>query len=201
MPISVRIFSDYICPFCYLGKAILNKLKSRYDIEIEHIGFEIHPETNVEGVDLRGRIAGMDELYENIRSRGKEYGINFCDLGLLANSRKALLVGEYARELGKNDEFTDRIFRSYFEDCENIGLEKVIVNVAKNVGLPESGVIEALSNPKYGQILSKNNLEGKKHNVCGVPTFIFNEKYEIVGAQPEQVFVELFERIKKESGK
>jgi predicted DsbA family dithiol-disulfide isomerase len=200
MPISVKVFSDYICPFCYLGKAILNKLKSRYYIEIEHIGFEIHPETNAEGIDLRGRIAGIDELYENIRSRGKEYGINFCDLGILANSRKALLVGEYARELGKNDEFTDKIFRSYFEDCQNISLEKVIVNVAKNVGLPESGVMEALSNPKYGQILSKNILEGKKHNVCGVPTFIVNEKYEIVGAQPEQVFVELFERIKKESG-
>ena len=113
--------------------------------------------------------------------------------------RKALLVGEYARELGKNNEFTDQIFGSYFEGCQNIGLEEVIVNAAKNVGLSEQKVKEALRNPKYEQMLSNNTLEGRKHNVCGVPTFIINEKYEIVGAQPEQVFIELFERIKKVS--
>ena len=86
MTIRVKVFSDYICPFCYLGKAILDSLKSRYEIEIEHIGFEIHPETYAEGIDLRGRISGMDEMYENVRIRGKEYGLSFCDYGILANS-------------------------------------------------------------------------------------------------------------------
>ena len=102
MKIKIKMYSDYICPFCYLGEAIIEKLKSRFDIEIEHIGIEIHPETPEEGVDLRGRIYGIEEMYENLRCRGKEYGLNFCDVKLLSNSKKALIVGEYARKVGKN---------------------------------------------------------------------------------------------------
>ena len=98
MKIKIRMYSDYICPFCYLGEAIIEKLKSRFDIEMEHIGIEIHPETPEEGVDLRGRIYGIEEMYENLRCRGKEYGLKCCDAKLLSNSKKALIVGEYARK-------------------------------------------------------------------------------------------------------
>ena len=94
------MYSDYICPFCYLGESIIEKLKNKFDIEMEHIGIEIHPETPEEGVDLRGKMSGMEEMYEHLRCRGKEYGLNFCDIRLLSNSRKALIVGEYARKVG-----------------------------------------------------------------------------------------------------
>jgi predicted DsbA family dithiol-disulfide isomerase len=193
------MFSDYICPFCYLGKAIVNRLSARFDVEIEHIGFEIHPETDSNGIDLRQLIPETNEMYDYLKVRGKEYGLNFCDLRVLSNSRKALLVGEYARELGKNDEFTDKIFKSYFEDCQNIGLEEVIVNAAQKVGLSRQRVIEALQDPFYKQMLSNSSLEGRKYDVCSVPTFIVNDKYKIIGAQPEKVFIDIFERAKNES--
>ena len=90
MKIKIKMYSDYICPFCYLGEAIIEKFKSRFDIEMEHIGIEIHPETPEEGVDLRGRISGIEEMYENFRCRGKEYGLKFCDIRLLSNSRKGI---------------------------------------------------------------------------------------------------------------
>ena len=198
MSIRVKMFSDYICPFCYLGKAIVDRLRVRFDVEIEHIGFEIHPETDSNGVDLSQLFPEIHEMYDNLKVRGKEYGLNFCDLKILSNSRKALLVGEYARELGKNDEFTDKIFKSYFEDCQNIGLEEVIVNVAQKVGLSRIRVIEALQDPLYEKMLSNSSFEGRKYNVCSVPTFIINDKYKIIGAQPEKVFIDIFERVKNE---
>jgi len=198
MTIRIIMFSDYICPFCYLGKAIIDRLKNRFDIELEHIGIEIHPETPLCGVDLRDYISETNEMYENLRCRGKEYGLHFGNVRTLPNSKKALIVGEYARKVGKNEDFTDAVFKAYFEECLDIGKEEVIIDLAKKVGLTNEDVESALKDPWLQKIFTNNCLEARKHNVSGVPTFVINGKYEIVGAQSEETFVELFEKIEKE---
>lgn len=195
MTIKIRMFSDYICPFCYLGKAIVDRLKKRYDVEIEHVGIEIHPETPSNGVDLGERIPGINEIYEHLRSRGKEYNLNFCDVRVLPNSRKSLIVGEYAKKIGKNEEFTSEIFKAYFEKCLDIGKDSIIIQVAKKIGFKEKDVKEALENPSFNKSFADNCLEARKLCIAGVPTFIINDENRITGAQPEQVFVELFEKI------
>jgi len=195
MKIKIKMYSDYICPFCYLGEAIIEKLKNRFDIEMEHIGIEIHPETPDEGVDLRGRISGIEELYENLRSRGKEYSLNFCDAKLLSNSRKALIVGEYARKVGKNAEFTHEVFKAYFERCLDIGKEAVILEIAQKVGLAKKEVEDCLKNKLCQNSFANNCVEARKLDISGVPTFMVNGKYRITGVQSEETFVELFEQV------
>lgn len=198
MKIKIRMFSDYICPFCYLGKAIIDKLKNQFDIELEHVGIEIHPETPICGVDLRKYISQTNEMYEHLRNRGREYGLNFCDVRVLPNSRRSLIVGEYSRIMGKNEEFTDTIFKAYFEDCLDIGNDEVIIDLAKKIGLTKKDVENALEDPLLQKTYSNNCAEAKKRNITGVPTFIINDEYTIVGAQPEQTFVELFGKMAKE---
>ncbi len=197
MKIEIKMYSDYICPFCYLGEAIIQKLKNKFDIEIEHIGIEIHPETPEEGVDLSGRIYGIEEMYENLRFRGKEYGLNFCDAKLLSNSKKALIVGEYARKVGKNQEFTHEVFKAYFERCLDIGKESVLFEICEKIGLNRKEIEDCLKNPLYQNSFADNCAEAKKLDISGVPTFIVNGKYRITGAQSEETFVELFEKINK----
>ncbi len=195
MKLQIKMYSDYICPFCYLGEAIIEKLKNRFDIEMQHIGIEIHPETPEEGVNLIGRICGIDEMYENLKCRGKEYGLTFCDIKLLSNSRKALIIGEYARKIGKNSEFTHEIFKAYFEGCLDIGKETVILEISKKVGLSMNEVEDCLKNPLYQNSFVSNCAEARKLDISGVPTFIVNDQYRITGAQPEETFVELFEQV------
>ncbi len=197
MKIEIKMYSDYICPFCYLGEAIIEKLKNRFDIEIEHIGIEIHPETPEEGVDLTRRIYGIEEMYENLRCRGKQYGLNFCDAKLLSNSRKALIVGEYARKVGRNQEFTHEVFKAYFERCLDIGKEVVLFEIGEKIGLNRKEIEDCLKNPLYENSFAENCAEAKKLDISGVPTFIVNGKYRITGAQSEETFVELFEKINK----
>jgi len=197
MKIKIKIYSDYICPFCYLGEAIIEKLKSRFDIEMEHIGIEIHPETPEEGVDLRGRIYGIEEMYENLRCIGKEYDLNFCDAKLLSNSKKALIVGEYARKVGKNQEFTHEVFKAYFERCLDIGKEAVLFEIGEKIGLNRKEIEDCLKNPLYENSFADNCAEAKKLDISGVPTFIVNGKDRITGAQSEETFVESFEKINK----
>jgi len=199
MKIKIKMFSDYICPFCYLGKAIIDKLKNQFDIELEHVGVEIHPETPICGVDLRKYISETNEMFEDLRSRGKDYGLNFCNVRVLPNSRKSLILGEYSRRIGKNEEFTDAIFKAYFEDCLDIGKDEVIIELAKKIGLTKHDAENALEDPLLQNIYANNCIEARKHNVTGVPTFIINDAYTIVGAQHEQTFIEIFEEIAKET--
>ena len=189
------MYSDYICPFCYLGEAIIEKLKSRFDIDMEHIGIEIHPETPEEGANLRGRIYGIEEMYENLRCRGKEYGLNFCDIRLLSNSRKALVVGEYASKIGKNTEFTHEVFKAYFERCLDIGKEAVLFEIGEKIGVSRKEVEDCLKNPLFQKGFEDNCTEARKLDIWSVPTFIINGKYRVTGAQEEKTFVELFEQV------
>ena len=146
---------------------------------MEHIGIEIHPETPEEGVDLRGRIYGIEEMYENLRCRGKEYGLNFCDARRLSNSRKALIVGEYARKVGKNTELTHKVFKAYSQRCLDIGKEAVLLEIAQKVGLSKKEVEDCLKNPLYQKSFANNCAEARKIDIRGVPTFIINDKYRI----------------------
>ena len=203
MLIKIKMFSDYICPFCYLGKAIIDNLKNQYEIELEHVGIEIHPETPPNGVDLKKYFSqtnqAVNEMYENLKCRGKQYSLNFCDLQILSNSKKSLIIGEYAKILGKNEQYTNAIFKAYFEDCQDISKEEVIVAVAEKIGLIKAQVEVALADPLLQERYEKNCSQAKEQNVTGVPTFVVNDKYTIVGAQSEQTFMELFEKMQKEN--
>ncbi len=199
MEYKIKMFSDYIWPFCYMGKGVVKELESKYNFELEHVGFEIHPETPQNGSNLYDLFPGVENMIENLKIQGKKYNINFGNLKLLSNSYKALLVGEYAKEVNKNDGFTQGIFKAYFEDCKDIGDEKVILEVAKSVDISEKEVKKALSSKKYKKILESNLQEGVSYGVESVPTFIINDKYKIVGAESKEAFERAFEMIALDS--
>ncbi|WP_125141567.1 DsbA family oxidoreductase [Clostridium transplantifaecale] len=193
--IKMKLFTDYICPWCYLGDAVVKNLKEDYDIEIDHIGFELHPDTAPEGNDLLKQFPGSDEMFDYLRERGKKYGLSFAHLTVLPNSRKALLVGEYAKEIGKNEAFVSAMWQAYFKDGKNIGEDQVIVDTAGKVGITEAEVHAAFHNKKYAEALENNMREGIKYGVDSVPTFIIEEQVKVVGARSEDIFKKALEEL------
>lgn len=194
--IKMKLFTDYICPWCYLGDAVVKNLEDDYDIEIDHIGFELHPDTAPEGNDLLKQFPGSNEMFDHLRARGKKYGLSFAHLTILPNSRKALLVGEYAKEIGKSEAFVQAMWEAYFKDGKNIGEDSVIIDTAGKVGITEEQAIAAIENPKYAELLEQNMREGIKYGINSVPTFIIEEQYKVVGAQSEDIFKKVFEELK-----
>ena len=193
----MKIFSDYIWPFCYIGKGIVDQLKKTYDIKDTWISYELHPETPPEGILLSERFKGHDvsQMYDQLRQRGKEVGIVFGNLTLLSNSRLALEASEYARDKGKYEKFHETIFRFYFTEGDDIGNIGIIASAAVKSGLDAGDMMKAISEKRYRSRLSEARQEGAKINLSGVPTFIINEKHKIVGAQPVEVFRELFSKL------
>jgi predicted DsbA family dithiol-disulfide isomerase len=187
MALKVVMFSDYICPFCYVGFETIRKLRPEFDIQLEWRGFQIHPDWPAEGIPAEkasetGDKASRAALWKRIRTLADEVGVSIKPPAVLTNSRAALAATEFARESGRDEALEERIYRAYFNEGENIGDAKVVVRLAGETGLQEGEVRDAIKSPKYEMRLKNNSLAAHNRGVSGVPTFFIGE-YPLVGAQ------------------
>ena len=108
MAMKIVMFSDYICPFCYVGFETMRKLKSEFDFQLEWRGFQIHPDWPAEGIDsdkagLPGDPASRQALWQRISAMADAVGFSMKPPALLTNSRAALAATEFARESGRDE--------------------------------------------------------------------------------------------------
>lgn len=162
------------------------------------VSYELHPETPPQGVLLSERFKGHDlsSFYEQLRARGKEVGVVFGDRALLSNSKLALMASEYARDAGRYDSFHENIFHAYFTEGQDIGNPDVIATIAAKSGLDAKETLTATNDGRYATRLDEARREGQLIGLTGVPLFIVNNKYKIVGAQPIEVFRNLLDKMK-----
>ncbi|MBV8357910.1 MAG: DsbA family oxidoreductase [Deltaproteobacteria bacterium] len=198
MALNVVMFSDFICPFCYIGFETVRKLKPEFGFALEWKGFQIHPEWPAAGVAAAEYRRGMDQetrrmMWARIASLGETVGLEMKSPELLANSRLALEAAEFAKECGKGEIFEERVFRAYFNENLNIGSQGVLSELAAEVGLSRDELNLALESNRYRQRLDNNALAAHERGVDGVPTFFVGD-YPLVGAQSEQVMRQILQR-------
>jgi len=136
-------------------------------------------------------------MFDNLRRRGKEFGIVFGGLTVLSNSRLSLEASEYAREMGKYEQFHEQIFHAYFTEAMDIGNVEILCNIASGCGLDPVDMMQALKEGCYKLRLDEAKKEGLKIHLTGVPTFMINNEHKIVGAQPINAFTDILDKIAK----
>jgi predicted DsbA family dithiol-disulfide isomerase len=198
MALRLVMFSDFICPFCYIGFETVRKLKPEFGFALEWKGFQIHPEWPAAGMAAAEYRRGMDPetrrmMWARIAALGETAGLEMKSPALLANSRLALEAAEFAQECGKAEVFEERIFRAYFSENLNIGSQEVLGELAAEVGLDRNELNLALESNRYQRRLNDNALAGHERGVDGVPTFFVGD-YPLVGAQSEQVMRQILQR-------
>jgi predicted DsbA family dithiol-disulfide isomerase len=148
---------------------------------------------------LAERFKGYDisGMFDNLRRHGKDFGIVFADRTLLSNSRLSLEASEYARDMGKHEQFHDQMFHAYFTEALDIGNVKVLCDVASGCGLDDTDLMQALKEGCYKLRLDESRKEGLKIQLTGVPTFMINDKHKIFGAQPIKAFTDILDKIAK----
>jgi predicted DsbA family dithiol-disulfide isomerase len=193
--LKVTVFSDYICPFCYIGFYRVEQLKKNYDLEVEWRPFEIHPETPKEGTDLNNLPYPeeyLDMMKANIKKLADDVGISLKLSDKLPNSRLALYLSEFARKNGKFDDFHKLVFDSYWKDGKDIGDQAFLLGLAETIGLNRNDMLEYINSEEPKSELTKSLKDLKQYGINGVPTFIIGDKI-VVGAQPYDVFKNLIE--------
>jgi predicted DsbA family dithiol-disulfide isomerase len=187
MGLKIVMFSDYICPFCYVGFETMRRLKHEFDILLEWRGFQIHPDWPAEGIPAAqaretGDAASRVALWERISAMAEAVGFSIKPPAVLTNSRAALAATEFARESGRDEALEERIYRAYFNDGVNIGDAQIVARLAGEAGLDAVEVADAIKSPRYEMRLKNNSLAAHQRGVSGVPTFFIGE-YPLVGAQ------------------
>ena len=198
MALKIQMFSDFICPFCYIGFATMRQLQPEFGFELEWRGFQIHPEWPAEGIapeKIRsaGDLSARHAAWRRISEMAAAAGLEMKPPALLTNSRAALAAAEFAQEQGKSDAFEERVYRAYFSEGANIGDSALLAKLGADAGLDTASVTDAIQSPKYDLRLKNNALVARQRNVDGVPTFFLGE-YPLVGAQPIDVMRQLLRR-------
>lgn len=187
---KIIVYSDNICPFCYVGAKRIEKLKQEVDFDIDWRAFEIHPDTPKDGVAINDYFRGynMDAAKNYLESFGKDVEMKMSNV-TLANSHMSLKANEFANKHNKQDEFLMANFKAYFEDGKNIGTMEVVLKIGESVGLDEEKLKAYLESEEAEQAIEASSNEARELGITGVPTFIIGDKM-IVGAQSYKVLKE-----------
>ncbi|MFC0522819.1 DsbA family protein [Pontibacillus salicampi] len=176
------IYSDFICPFCYIGKVNAERLQEQNPgMEIEWREFELHPEGQPDPNN-----AYMKQAYENVKMLAEKYDIDMKPevlTDVTSESRKALLGFEYADEQGKGSDYREEVFKAYWLEARDINDEEVLQDIARTVGLDTNEFSQALRNDKYFNKLKSSIRDAHQSGITGVPTYVYGD-YKTVGAQP-----------------
>jgi len=196
--VRMRLVSDYICPWCYVGLARLEKLRDEFDITLDSCAFELRPGIPPEGIAReevsKGRVYPPGYL-DNLRETARLAGIEMKRPPIVPNTVKAHAATEFAKEHGKLWEIHRALFLAYFEEERDIGDTDVVCEVAARVGLDADVLRQALDEGRYDAAVRSQFQWSRSAGVTGVPTVIYNEKFAVVGAQDEQVFRDVARRV------
>lgn len=197
MDFKLTIFSDYICPWCYVGQGVVEKLSAEYNVEVEWRPYYLHRNTPPEGMEIpdyimRARANGSEE---RLQSMAAKYGMNFISTARIYNTRLAHEATEYAREYGKANEFHRVVFRKVYGEGQDISLWSVLRAAAEEVQLNGEDMQQVVESGKYTVSVAEQVQWAQQIGVTGVPTYVINDKYAIVGAQPYEVFMNALSQI------
>lgn len=208
----IEIWSDIVCPFCYIGKrkfeTALEQFSHRDDVVVVWHSYQLFPEykqqTGADFYETVGRLKGMSraqslQMHTQIAQHAKEVGLvyNFEKIPF-PNTIDAHRFSLYAKTQGLQNEAEEKLFYAYFTEVRNIGDIEVLVQLGREIGLNGDEVKEALSSKQFANEVKDDIAEAQRIGVSGVPFFLINGKLAVAGAQDPQAFLDVLMRAWKE---
>ncbi len=208
---KIEIFSDFACPFCYIGKKrleqVIHELGFEKEVELEYKAYQLNPyasktETKsfYEGL-MEKYHSTQEEVEENTSSIGehaKEVGLfyNF-DIMKVGNTENAHRLAKWARTYDKEAAFIEAMMDHYFTKGLDVNDQEALIEVANSVGLPTEEAKIVLESDQFSAELAKDRYDAQQLQVQSVPFFVFENKYGIIGAEPLEVFTRTLKQAKE----
>ena len=212
--VSIKIWSDLMCPFCYIGKTHLNtaleQMGIKDQVEIEWKSYQLDPSVPAESVLMKDSdyftakkgfpADQVAQMHANVAEMGKAAGVemNF-DKTYLVNSLKAHCVLKLAKDRGLANEAQELLFYAYFTEGKDLGKVEELAEVVSELGITAAEIEAGLQDQQIMQEIEADIHEAQQIGVRGVPFFVFENKYAVSGAQPVAHFKEVLEHVQKEA--
>ena len=209
---NIEIWSDFVCPFCYIGKRrleqALEQFPHRKDVTVVFRSFELDPnapkETPLTIHEIIAQKYGITveeakRANADIGRQAEAVGLTFrFDTMKPTNTFDAHRLAQYAKEKGKLQDVVEQLFFAYFTESKHISDRDVLLDIAEAAGLDRSETEAVLDGDRYTEQVREDEAEAAQLGVRGVPFFVLNRKYAISGAQPIEVFRQALEKVWEE---
>ena len=196
---KIEVWSDYACPFCYIGEKRLARALAKVDeknITVEFKSFELDPEASHEVISSTPErfalkyglsLVAAKERIEQISMMGRREGIDFrYATTRYTNTFDALRLTKFAQEKG-HDEIITKLFDAYFTKNLELSDFAVLKKIAVECGLDGKEVDDVLNSDRYAEAVRYDELQAAQMGIHGVPYFVIGGKYGLSGAQPSDI--------------
>lgn len=207
---NITIWSDFVCPFCYIAEAHLAQAMKDFahkdEIEIEYNSFQLDPYgQHIEGLtyaETFSKLKGIkseetEKMFQQINAMANntDLEINY-DKAVYANTLDAHRLFQYAKEVGLGNEFFHRFYQAHFVEGINLENHSDLLNLSLEVGLDKDQVETILANKEANQDKVMQEIgQAQAIGVQGVPFFVFDGKYGVSGAQAVETFAQVLEKV------
>jgi len=205
---KVEIWSDVMCPFCYIGKRRFENALERFghknDVEVEWKSFQLDPTMQTQaGKNINQYLAerkgwSVDQAQQmnaHVTKMAADEGLVYdFDRAVVANSFDAHRFAHLAKERGMGVEAEEKLFKAYFTEGKNIADHDTLTQLGEAIGLDGVLIKKALAGGEYADNVVNDIQEAEAIGVRGVPFFVLNRQYAVSGAQPEDVFLKALEK-------
>jgi predicted DsbA family dithiol-disulfide isomerase len=205
--VRLDIFSDPVCPWCYIGKGLLDRAlegKPEHPFTIEWHPFQLNPDMPAEGADRASYLAdkfGGPDRAEQIIARVQEaarlagLGIDFDAMKRIPNTLDAHRLIHWAGLEGRQGAMVSRLFRAYFREGKDIGDAGTLATLAGDVGMDPAVAARLLASDADREDVRARDEHARSRGVSAVPTYVIANQYALSGAQPVALWGQVIDEI------
>ncbi|MES2064004.1 MAG: DsbA family oxidoreductase [Bacteroidota bacterium] len=205
---KIEIWSDVMCPFCYIGKRrfedALQQFEHKGKVEIEWKSFQLNPDmvtdpsTNINQylADAKGWTLDYAlQMNNHVTEMAAEVGLTYhMDTAVVANSFNAHQFTHLAKKHGLGDAAEEALFKAYFTDGKNVDDTDTLAELGTAIGLDADEIKQTITTSTYADAVKHDIAEAQYLGIQGVPFFVMNGKYGVSGAQAVPVFSQTIEK-------
>ncbi len=206
---KIELWSDFACPFCYLGKKRFEKALTNFahanEVEIVYKAYQLNPHAPLV---MQGRaaesfahdhnmsVAEVEERFKMFTNAALEEGLVYrYDIMQMTKTFDAHRLAKWARKFNLEAQLTDRLMKAYFTDGLNIADHETLSFIAKGIGLDSEVALAVLKSRQYANQVLEEIAEARSIGVQGVPFFVLNRKYGVSGAQSSEYFLQVLNQL------
>lgn len=205
--IKLDVISDPVCPWCYIGKANLDRAlgaNANHPFEVEWHPFQLNPDMPPEGRDRReyletkfGGKARAIEVYARVEQAAREAGleIDFAAIPRIPNTLDAHRLIHWAGLEGRQTAVVSALFKAYWKEGRDIGDRATLAAIAGECGLDKAMAERLLGTTADAEDIRARDEHARTRGVSGVPCFIIANQYVLSGAQPPQVWAQVIDEL------
>jgi len=205
---KVEIWSDVMCPFCYIGKRRFEEALAQFPnadkVEITWKSFQLNPDLVTDPsvsihqylADIKGwQLDYAKQLNQQVSDMAQAVGLHYdFDRAVVANSFDAHRLVQLAKKHNLGDAAEEALFKAYFTEGKNIADHSTLIALGTNIGLDADELKQVLDTNAYADAVKHDIEEAQELGIRGVPFFVMNDKYAVSGAQPTEVFLQTLEK-------